>query len=65
MNRAGKALSEIPVSEVADEEPKQETRVLKVYRLATELNHVLQSLYCGNEAVILLPLCSLASSRSN
>ncbi|KAG6409401.1 hypothetical protein SASPL_127440 [Salvia splendens] len=37
MNRVGKALSEIPVSEVADEEPKQETRVLKFGELQVEL----------------------------
>lgn len=52
MNRTGKVLSETPVSEVANEEPKQETRVLKVSRLATEQNHVHYSLYCGNKAVI-------------
>ncbi|KAL1552099.1 hypothetical protein AAHA92_12941 [Salvia divinorum] len=37
MNRAGKALSETPVSEVANEEPKQETRVLKFGELQVEL----------------------------
>lgn len=39
MNKTGKLLSETPVSGVANQEPKQETKVLKVYQLSTQRNH--------------------------
>lgn len=41
MNKTGKLLAETPVSGVASEEPKQDTKVLKVYHLSTPRNHVI------------------------
>lgn len=66
MNKTGKVLSASPASAVADEELKQEKRVLKVY-IVLQLNKIIFYIWVDyrSMAVITLFLYSLAIFRLN